>query len=623
MGVLLQVDGISKSIGDLQLFSDITFVVNTGEKVAIIAKNGVGKTTLMNIIAGADSADSGTIFLDRQVKTAYLRQEPLLTAGKTVFEEVFHSSDEMIMVIREYEKALVSGEQKPLEAAIAKMDHYKAWDHEVRVKQILTRLKISDLDQKIEILSGGQKKRVALAQVLINKPEFLILDEPTNHLDVEMIEWLEEYLKKSGCTLLMVTHDRYFLDRICDEIIEMDNNRLYVYSGNYSDFLRKREERIANEQAVVSKARNLLRKETEWMRRMPQARATKAKSRIEAFYELKEVASGKKEAKNMKINIAATRMGKKILEAHGLSFKWDNTYYIKDFSYNFARNEKIGIIGKNGAGKSTLLELLTGALKPEKGTLEHGETVVFGFVRQEGISFDESQKVIDVARSIAETVTLGNGNVVDVSQFLTQFMFPPSVQHNYISKLSGGEKRRLYLLTILMRRPNFLILDEPTNDIDIMSLAILEDYLQNFNGCVLIVSHDRFFMDQIVDHIFVFEGDAVIKDFPGNYSDYREYVEQKIKKEKASEKIQAAPEKAKPERAVKPKPTYKEKQEHERLIKEIEQLESEKKELEIQLSSGNLSHGELSEKSTRIGALIEEINAKTNRWIELEEKMEG
>ncbi|MFO7658777.1 MAG: ABC-F family ATP-binding cassette domain-containing protein [Bacteroidales bacterium] len=621
MGVVLQVDGISKSIGDLQLFSDISFVVNTGEKVAIIARNGAGKSTLMNIIAGIDSADSGSIYLDSQIKTAYLLQEPLFTIDNNVFEEVFHSADELIMVIKEYEKALVSGEQKLLEAAIAKMDHHKAWNHEVKVKQILTRLKINDFDQKIEKLSGGQKKRVALAQVLINNPEFLILDEPTNHLDVEMIEWLEEYLKKSGCTLLMVTHDRYFLDRICDEIIEMDNNRLYVYSGNYSEFLRKRSERIANEQAVVSKARNQLRKETEWMRRMPQARATKAKSRIEGYYELKEVAAGNKELKNIKITVAASRMGKKIIEAHGLTFSWDGVCYIKDFTYNFARHEKIGIIGKNGSGKSTILELLTGALKPEKGTLEHGETVVFGYVKQEGISFDENQKVIDIARSIAETVTLGNGNTVDVSQFLTQFMFPPSVQHNYISKLSGGEKRRLYLLTILMKRPNFLILDEPTNDLDIMSLGILEDYLQNFNGCVLIVSHDRFFMDQVVDHIFIFEGDAVIKDFPGNYSDYREYIEQKLKKERASDKLQIASEKVKPEKTVKSKLTYKEKQEHERLLKEIEQLESEKKELEIQMSSGNLGHGELSGKSMHIGTLIEEINKKTDRWMELEERM--
>lgn len=620
MGIILQVDAASKSIGNLKLFSNISFVIDEGEKTAIIAKNGTGKTTLLNIIAGIDSADSGEIFLNKDKKTAYLRQEPDLNSQHTVFEEVFNSSGQVIRAISEYERAVESGSQKHLDKAIASMDHHKAWNHEVMVKQILTKLKITDLDQPIGKLSGGQKKRIALAQVLISEPEFLLLDEPTNHLDIEMIEWLEEYLKKAGCTLLMVTHDRYFLDRICSEIIELDNNQMFVYKGNYSYFLEKRAERLENEHATIDKARNLLRKETDWMRRMPKARSTKAKSRIDAFYNLKEVASGKTQDNAMQINIRASRMGKKIIEAHSLSFNWDGTYYIRDFSYNFSRKEKIGIIGKNGSGKSTLLDLLTGHLQPEKGTLEHGETLVFGYVRQEGILFDENQKVIEVARAIAETVKLGNGNVVNVSHFLTQFLFPPNVQHNYVSKLSGGEKRRLYLLTVLMKSPNFLILDEPTNDLDIMSLGVLEAYLQDFPGCVLIVSHDRFFMDQIVDHLFVFEGDTVIRDFPGNYSDYREFLERSSKTEKDTKKPKPLVQKSISEKQTN-KLSFKEKQEYDLLLKEIEKLELEKARLESLLSSGQLSHEELTEKSTRIGSIIYEINKKTDRWIELEERI--
>ena len=622
MSVVLKVDNVSKSIGDLLLFVDISFVINSGSKVAIIAKNGTGKTTLLNIIAGKDSADSGTIFFDSDMNTSYLQQEPDLNDKHTVFREVFNSSDEVIRAISEYENAIAPGNQKHLDKAIALMDQHNAWNHEIQVKQILTQLKITDLNQKIQELSGGQRKRVALAQVLINEPDFLILDEPTNHLDVEMIEWLEEYLKKTGCTLLMVTHDRYFLDRICDEIIEIDNNQLYNYKGNYSYFLQKRIERIENEQAVVDKARNLLRKETDWMRRMPQARATKAKSRIDAYYELKEVASSVPVGTGMKIHIEASRMGKKIIEADNLSFAWNGKYYIQNFTYNFVKNEKIGIVGKNGTGKSTLLDLLTGSLMAESGTIEYGETVVFGYVKQEGIAFDENQKVIDIARSIAETVKLGNGNIITVSQFLTQFLFPPNVQQNYVSKLSGGEKRRLYLLTVLMKSPNFLILDEPTNDLDIMSLVILEAYLRDFNGCVLVVSHDRFFMDEIVDHLFVFEGDSIIRDFPGNYSQYREFLDKKTSKEKDLKKTNPPKEKTKPEKTTDVKKlSFKEKQEYEKLVKEIEHLESEKAMLETQLSSGNLNHKELTEKSVRVGQIIQEINKKTDRWMELEERI--
>ena len=622
MGIVLQVDNISRSIGDLLLFSDVSFVINDGEKFAIVAKNGAGKTTILNIVAGLDSADSGKIFINKNFRTAYLRQEPELNRGNTIFEEVFHSSDQVIKTIREYEQAIESGDQKKLDKAISSMDHLNAWDHELRVRQILSRLQIIDMHQKVGTLSGGQLKRVALAQVLISEPEFLILDEPTNHLDIDMIEWLEEYLQKSGCALLMVTHDRYFLDRICNVILEIDNGGIHTCRGNYSKFLDKRSERIESEKASVDKARNLLRKETDWMRRMPKARGTKAKYRVEAYKDLKKQASETTRDNGMKINIRASRMGKKIIEADNLSFNWDGTYYIRDFTYLFSRFEKIGIIGKNGTGKSTLLDLLTGKLQPERGSLEHGETVVFGHMRQEGIAFDENQKVIEVARSIAETVRLGNNNVVDVSQFLTHFLFPPGVQHQYVSKLSGGEKRRLYLLTILMKSPNFLILDEPTNDLDIMSLGILEDYLQNFPGCVMVVSHDRFFMDQIVDHLFIFEGEGIIRDFPGNYSQYREYTGQKVQVDKNVQNTQPTTEKpkhSKPE--VTKKLTYKEKKEYELLEKAIEALEAENAMLEALLSTGNLSHEELKNHSIRIGHIIDEIDKKTERWLELGERI--
>ena len=621
MSAVLQVDNISRSIGDLLLFSEVSFVIDDGEKFAIVAKNGAGKTTMLNIVAGLDSADSGNIFINKNIRTAYLRQEPELNSGNTVFEEVFHSSDQVTKAIREYEKAIESGDQKKLDKATAKMDQLNAWDHELRVRQILSRLQIVDMHQKVGTLSGGQLKRAALAQVLISEPEFLILDEPTNHLDIDMIEWLEEYLQKTGCAILMVTHDRYFLERVCNTILEIDHERVYTYRGTYSKFLVKRAERIESERASVDKARNLLRKETDWMRRMPKARGTKAKYRVEAYRDLKMQASGTTRESGMRINIRASRMGKKIIEANNLSFNWDGTCYIRDFTYLFSRYEKIGIVGKNGTGKSTLLDLLTGKLQPERGSLEHGETLVFGYMRQEGIVFKENQKVIEVARSIAETVRLGNNNVVDVSQFLTHFLFPPAVQHQYVSKLSGGEKRRLYLLTILMKSPNFLILDEPTNDLDIMSLGILEAYLQSFPGCVMVVSHDRFFMDQIVDHLFIFEGDGIIRDFPGNYSQYRESTGQNIQAEKSIQKIQPIEEKSKHSKPeVREKLTYKERKEYELLEKVIEALEAEKAMLETLLSKGNLSHEELNNHSIRIGHIIDEIDDKTERWLELGER---
>lgn len=618
MSICLQLNGVSKSIGSLQLFSEVSFVIEKYGKTAIIAKNGTGKTTLLNIISGKDSVDKGDVYIDKDIVTGYLEQEPFLNMNHTVFEEVFNSGNSVIKAISKYEKALIENNTKLLDESLALMEHLKAWDHEVKVKNILTQLKIIDLNQRIELLSGGQKKRVALAQILIREPDFLILDEPTNHLDIEMIEWLEEYLKKSNSTLLLVTHDRYFLDRVCNEIVEIENGGSYTYKGNYSWYIDKRNERILAEQAGVEKARNLLRKETDWIRRMPQARATKAKYRIDAYYDLKEKASGRREAGSVNIGIHTSRMGKKIIEVKDLDFSWDKKSIVKDFSYNFIPFEKIGIIGKNGSGKTTFLDLLTGFIAPDSGTVEHGDTIVFGYVRQEGIQFDENKKVIDAAREFAETVKMVDGNTVSVSQFLTHFLFPPSVQYNFISKLSGGEKRRLYLLTVLMKNPNFLILDEPTNDLDIMTLSILEDYLADFPGCVIIVSHDRYFMDKIVDHLFIFDENGNIKDFPGNYLQYREYLEnlpKEVKSQPVKEKI------IQPKVKASTKLSFKEKQEYELLEKEIDDLETEKSEIEKSLSSGTLGHDELLKKSHRISEIIELVDRKTIRWMELGEKI--
>jgi ATP-binding cassette subfamily F protein uup len=546
----LQVENITKSFGDLVLFDNISISIHKDQKVALIAKNGAGKTTLLNIIAGIDSPDDGKVTFRNDIKVGYLEQMPYIDDKLTVMEHVFNSSKEIVAVIKDYEKALENDNKNQLEELLIKMDVLKAWDYEVKVNQILSKFKITNHDQIIGELSGGQKKRLALASILILEPDLLILDEPTNHLDLEMIEWLEVFLKKSKCTLLMVTHDRYFLDRVCTNIIEMDDNTIYNYKGNYTYFLEKREERILNQTAEVDKAKNLLKTEQDWMRRMPQARGTKAKYRIDAFYDLKDKASQKRDDSKVKLDVQTARLGKKIVEISNLSKSYGDLKLIENFSYKFQRFEKVGIVGKNGTGKSTLLNLINNTIQPDSGSIEIGETVVFGYYKQDGIQFDEGKKVLEVVQDIAEVVTLGDGFKMSVSHFLNYFLFPPEVQHSYVSKLSGGELRRLYLCTVLMKNPNFLILDEPTNDLDILTLDILEDYLKSFTGCVLIVSHDRYFMDKIVDHLFVFEGEGVVKDFPGNYSIYRDY---EIKKEKKERKeIQA-------EKPVKQKSVNKEK----------------------------------------------------------------
>lgn len=616
----LQVENLSKSYGDLTLFERISFGVGQGQKIALIAKNGTGKTSLLNIIAGIDSQDSGEIIFRNDIKVAYLQQNPDLDHNNTVLNEVFNSNDPVLSVIRDYEKALETNDQEKMTEMIEKMDQYKAWDYENKVKQILSKLKITNFDQVIGQLSGGQKKRVGMAKVLITNPDFLILDEPTNHLDLEMIEWLEEYLNKSKGTLLMVTHDRYFLDRVCNEIIELDTNSIFTYKGNYSYYLEKRAERIENSNAEVGKAQKLLKTEQEWMRRMPQARGTKAKYRIDAFYELKKKAASGFKEDSMELDIKSARLGKKILELDGLHKSFGDLTILNDFSYKFQRGEKIGIVGKNGTGKSTFLNIITQNLEADSGTIEIGETVVYGYYKQDGISINEDERIIDVIKEIAESIDLGNGKVMSASQFLEYFLFPPKTQYNYVSKLSGGEKRRLYLMTVLMRNPNFLILDEPTNDLDIMTLNVLEDYLLNFKGCLIIVSHDRYFMDKVVDHMFVFEGKGKIRNFPGNYTIYRDTITEEEKEIKKLDK-QVKPKKEKPKSNNNAKKlSFKEKKEFEQLEIDLEQLNQEKEDLEQAMSSGTLSNDDLMEKSSRIQTVIDLIDEKEFRWLELSEK---
>lgn len=621
----LQIDKLTKSFGDLVLFEDITFGIAQGQKIGLIAKNGTGKTTLLNIIAGKEDYDSGSVVFRNDLRVGYLEQTPHYPDGLTVLQACFYSPNETVRLIAEYEEAMVSGDHSHLEDILMRMDNLKAWDYEQRAKQILGQLKIHTFDQKVETLSGGQLKRVALANVLITDPELIILDEPTNHLDLEMTEWLEGYLSRANISILMVTHDRYFLDRVCSEILEIDRKQIYSYKGNYSYYLEKRQERVDALNAEVDRANNLLRKELDWMRRQPQARGTKAKYRIDAFYELEKKAKQQHEAGHVNLDVKASYIGSKIFEAKHVCKRFDDLKIVEDFNYIFARYEKMGIVGNNGTGKSTFIKMLVGEIAPDSGCFDVGETVRFGYYSQDGLQFDEQMKVIDVVRNIAEYVDLGDGRKMGVSQFLTYFLFAPEKQHSFVYKLSGGEKRRLYLCTVLMRSPNFLVLDEPTNDLDIVTLNVLEEYLRDFKGCVIVVSHDRYFMDKVVDHLLVFRGNADIKDFPGNYTQYREWKDLQDQLDKESEaarqaKTTLAPEKSsRPEKEQKKKLSFKERKEFEALETEIPQLEAEKAELETAMSSGTLSNEELLAKSERIAKVIEEIDEKTMRWLELSE----
>ncbi|MCF8374391.1 MAG: ABC-F family ATP-binding cassette domain-containing protein [Bacteroidales bacterium] len=600
------------------LFGDVSFGINKDQKIALIAKNGAGKTSLLDIIAGIETPDSGAISMRNGISISFLKQEPEFDEENTVFGQVFESSKEIIKVIREYEEVIHLHDKKRLEEVMHKMEILNAWDYEVKVKQILTQLNVEEFDKKIKYLSGGQRKRLALANALINEPDLLILDEPTNHLDMEMIEWLEQFLKNANCTLFMVTHDRYFLDRVCNEIIELDDNQIFNYKGNYSYFLEKRDQRIQNLNASIEKARNLMRKELDWMRRMPQARTTKSKTRVDAFYDLQDTASQKTKEKKINMNIKGSRLGKKILELTYISKAFDGKNLIKDFSYKFTQGEKIGIIGRNGCGKSTFLNIITQQLKPDSGKIDLGETVSYGYYKQEGINFKEGQRLIDVVKEVAEVVIVGDGHKMSVAQFLNYFLFPNETHNQQISKLSGGEKRRLYLLTVLMKNPNFLILDEPTNDLDIMTLNVLEEYLQKFAGCVIIVSHDRYFMDKVVDHLFVFKENGQMKDFPGNYS---QYLDHKNLEEKAAKRIQKKePAKTKPTpNKHQEKISFKDKREYELLDRELENLNTEKAGLESEIVSGNLKQDELLEKSNRLAKVMQLIDEKEIRWLELDE----
>jgi ABC transport system ATP-binding/permease protein len=619
----LLIENASKSFGDITLFNDITFNVNEGRKVALIAKNGAGKTTLLNILAGKDSFDSGSFYINKEIKVGYLEQDPQFDPALTVFQTVYSAPGELMDTVRNYEYALHLHNDKKLEKATAQMDFHQAWDLDSKIKQMLGVLRLYDEDQLVATLSGGQIKRLALAVTLINEPHFLILDEPTNHLDLDMIEWLEEYLSKSQVTLLMVTHDRYFLDRICNEIIEIDEKAVFSYRGNYAAFLQKREERLFNKTQLTEKAQNLLRTELEWMRRMPKARTTKAKYRIDAFYDLKAQSAYRRNDRQVEMNVQAARLGKKILILDGVSKKYGETIILDRFSYTFTRGEKVGIIGRNGVGKTTFLNIITNQTDVNSGKIDQGETVVYGYYRQQGLEFKPGRRVIDIMRDIAEVVTQADGHQLSITQFLNLFLFTPEMQYVQVEKLSGGERRRLYLMTVLMRNPNFLVLDEPTNDFDIVTLNVLEEYLANFGGCLIIVSHDRFFMDKLVEHLFIFEGDGAVYDFPGNYSDYRASQKQ-LEIESRRDENKVKPKNADmitrdTETPVKRKLTFKEKKELEQLTIDIDLLEKEKNEIEGVMNSGSLGAQELMAKSHRVAEILQLLDTKTDRWLELSE----
>jgi len=584
----LDVQNLTKSFGSLVLFRDISFSIAEGQKVGLIARNGTGKSTLLSVLSGKEGYDSGSIIFRRDLKVGMLEQTPVFDPAESVLDACFNHQGE---------------EEKVLKA-----------------KQVLTQLKIRDLGQPMGQLSGGQQKRVALANVLLTEPDLLILDEPTNHLDLEMIEWLEGYLARGRKTLLMVTHDRFFLDRVCSVILELDDQTIYTYRGNYSYYLEKRQERIDNRRAEIARANNLYRTELEWMRRMPQARGHKARYREEAFYDLERIAKQRIEERQIRLKASNVYIGSKIFECQYVSKRFGERVIMKDFYYNFSRFEKMGIVGNNGTGKSTFLRMLLGQTPPDEGQFDIGDTVRFGYFSQEGLQFDEQQKVIDVITDIADYIDLGGGRHLSASQFLQHFLFTPEQQHNYVYKLSGGERRKLYLCTVLMRNPNFLVLDEPTNDLDIVTLQILEEYLQDFPGCVIVVSHDRYFMDKVVDHLLVFKGGGVIQDFPGNYTQYREWQSLQPRESAPAAKEPKAPQAPKTEPAQgRRKMTYKEKAEFERLEREIAALEEEQRRLEAALCSGTLTIDELTEKSKRLPLLKDELDEKSMRWLELSE----
>ena len=621
----LNVQNLFKRIGDLVLLDSVSFGISEGQHVGLIAKNGAGKSTLLNILTGSEDYEKGEIVYRNGLKVGYLEQSPHYPDHLTVIEACFWKGGTVTDLVKAYELCLSTYGNPGLDELLDKMECAQAWDYERKAKQILTQLDIKEFNQKIKTLSGGQLKRVALANVLLVEPDLLILDEPTNHLDLSMIEWLEHYLQRSSKGLLMVTHDRYFLDRVCSCILELDNRTIYTYSGNYAYYLEKKQERIDAENAEIARANNLYRKELEWMHRMPSARSHKPRYREEAFYELEKSAKRKMTETTATLLVQSSYIGNKIIEIHDVNKAFSSRVILKKFQYVFSRYEKMGIVGNNGTGKSTFIKMLLGLEPVDSGNIVVGETVRFGYYSQDGIKFDRQMKVIDVVRNIAETVDLGDGHRLTASQFLQYFLFTPETQYSYVYKLSGGEQRRLYLCTVLMRNPNFLILDEPTNDLDIVTLQVLEEYLKKFRGCVIIVSHDRYFMDKVVDHLLVFEGEGKIRDFPGNYSQYREWKGQKDAEItiNASQKKQKSKDNEKINKSIrindKHRLTYQERKEKENLEREIERLEEEKKEIELSLSAGNLSVSELIEKSKLLPLLQKELDEKSERWFELAE----
>ncbi len=625
---ILSVENLSKSYGEKSLFENISFGISRGEKIALIARNGSGKTTLMRILSGKDNPDNGLVTYRKNIHIEYLEQEPYMDPAKTVLETIFDYGNPSVQLMRQYEDVLEKVQLHPttelqneLQRLSSLIDSAGTWDYEVRVRQVLSKLNIHQLDQPVRQLSGGQKKRIALAKTLIDPADLLLMDEPTNHLDVEMVEWLEDFLTRSQLAILLVTHDRYFLENITNKIIELDHGNLYLYEGNYSYFLEKKAERQFNETREIDKARNIMRTELEWMRRMPKARGTKSKARIDSFYELKEKAAGRKKEEGINLDVKMNRIGGKVIEMKKVYKSYGNIHLMKGFDYTFRTGERIGVVGKNGAGKTTFLNMITGAESPDSGKINVGETIIFGYYSQQGLEPKEDKRVIEIVKDFADVIQLSNGTKVSASQFLQLFQFPPEMHFTYYSKLSGGEKRRLHLLTVLIKNPNFLILDEPTNDLDLLTLNILEDFLLSYKGCLLVVSHDRYFMDKLINHLLIFEGDGNIRDYNGRYSEYRMEMEEKEKTDTKEKNLRFAAnrEEIVNRSQVKKKFSFKEKLEYEKLEKEISALEEERAVLTEKLSSGNGDHVKVNEWALRMQQIIGEVDVKSMRWLELSE----
>jgi ATP-binding cassette subfamily F protein uup len=617
----LSLENVSRSYGDKVLFKNVNLSITKGDKIALVAKNGSGKTTLLKVIGGEEGSDgeNAKIIISKEIKTSILTQDPAFDPNATVLETIFDSDNEAIIAVRDYEKALLMNDDALLQKCVTRLEDLKAWDLEAKIHEILHKLLLTDMDQKTGQMSGGQKKRLALAKILIEEPDFLILDEPTNHLDMEMIEWLETFLQQPNLTLFMVTHDRYFLERVCNEIIELENGNTYMYRGNYSQYLEKREARLLNDAANLEKTKKLFSKELEWMRRQPQARSTKAKSRIDDFYEIKEKAQVRLNNDDMKISIQASRLGSKILEAHAIVKNFGDKKILDGFTYKFKKGERIGIVGQNGTGKSTFLKLLTQDIKPDGGKIVVGDTIVFGYYTQDGLVVNEDKMVIDVIRDIAEYIPLDKGQKISAESMLERFLFPRPQQRVYVSQLSGGEKRRLYLLTILMKNPNFLILDEPTNDLDIITLNVLEEYLLDFPGCLIIVTHDRYFMDKLVDHLFILEGNAVLRDYNGTYSDYREL---KKAEDRDKSKVDKSPvEVIEIKEEEKSKATFEQRKDFARIEKEIKKLEEKKAEITAKFDDASLSPEKIIEFSKELDKVQSQLEEKEEKWMELADLM--